>query len=410
MDGKAIDATIACGVTAADILDHMAKRIAKVALAKHADGIPVDMLTIHNETGLEWEKLEALIDLIPTVAHAEYYADVIKNYATVDTFTHLATWIAKKISKTSVDEVDAAVAEIGAAVDTAMQSGRLLNTGSLSDAATTWLDRMTAPDDNHTLLNWPVAAITHNMGRVDRELIWIVARESVGKTAFIIQWLLVLASYGHTVSLASLESSRESIGSRAIANNGMLDNFHIRQRRATRELIDKAYNSAKTLPDSIRIIDNSMTLDQLYAWGKSEARRGSRLIIVDNTRHIIVRGNVDRVNEVAEISQRMKQLRDETQIPVVVLHHSTYDKKTGAEDVSWSKDIRRDADVIVFLKADEELSRPPMDTRDAGLWAVRFCVEKNRESRAGYDILIRFKKEWQAFIEWCDDDEEYARR
>jgi replicative DNA helicase len=259
---------------------------------------------------------------------------------------------------------------------------------------------MTAPDDAHTLLEWPVPSITRNMGRVDREIIWIVARESVGKTAFVIQWLLRLGLDGHMVSMASLESSCESVGSRAIANIGELDNFHIRQRSASKGLVERAYKYADTIPKCIRVIDSSMSLDQLYAWGKSEARRGSKLIVIDNTRHITVRGNIDRVNEVAEISSRMKQLRDETQIPVVILHHSTYDAKTGKEDVSWSKDIRRDADVIIFLKADEELTEVPQSPADPGKWAVRFCVDKNREGRKGYDILTRFVKEHQLFREW----------
>jgi replicative DNA helicase len=259
---------------------------------------------------------------------------------------------------------------------------------------------MTAAEEKSVMLDWPVHSITRHMGRVDRELIWIVSQPSIGKTAAVLQWLLLLAGQGHTVSLASLESAADAIGSRAVSITAPMDNYPIRQRRAMPETVARAFEAARRIPDCIRITDSRMTIDQVYAWGKAEARKGARLIVVDNTRHIHVRGNVDRVNEVAEISGRMKQLRDEARVPVVVLHHSMIDSKSGREDVSWSKDIRKDADVMVFLKHDPENSDPPVHERDPGLWAVRWCVEKNRESRAGYEILLRFRKEWQRFEEW----------
>jgi replicative DNA helicase len=255
------------------------------------------------------------------------------------------------------------------------------------------------------MLDWPVPSITRHMGRVDRELIWIVAQPSIGKTALVLQWLLHLAGQGHPVSMASLESAADMIGSRAIAITGPMDNYPIRQRRAMPETVARAFEAARRIPDCIRITDSRMTIDQVYAWGKAEARKGARLVVVDNTRHIHVRGNVDRVNEVAEISSRMKHLRDEAGVPVVVLHHSMIDAKTGREDVSWSKDIRKDADVVVFLKHDPDNSTPPQHEHDPGLWAVKWSVEKNRESRAGYEILMRFRKEWQRFEEWGAQDD-----
>jgi replicative DNA helicase len=149
------------------------------------------------------------------------------------------------------------------------------------------------------------------------------------------------------------------------------------------------------------VIDGGQrTLDQLYAWGRAEARLGSRLIVVDNTRHIRVRGNVDRVNEVAEISGRMKQLRDDTGVPVVMLHHSSLDKKTGKEDASWSSDIRKDTDIMLFLRHDEEKSKKPLYAGGAGLWAVMAVVEKNRDAPAGYGVRLKFEKDHQRFTAW----------
>jgi replicative DNA helicase len=282
-----------------------------------------------------------------------------------------------------------------------------MTAGTLSAAAVTWLDRMTAADESNVMLDWPLDAITAEMGRLDREVVWIIAQPSIGKTAFVLQWLIRLAFDGHLVSLASLESSAESIASRAIAQIAPMNNYQIRQRRANPNQVRQAYEAARRIPDQIRITDGSMTLDQVYAWGKAEARKGSRLIVIDNTRHIRVPGRAaDRINMVAEISTRMKQLRDDAQVPVVILHHSAIDKQTGIESASWSSDIRKDADIMIFLKRDSELSREPQSPTDHGVHAVRFSVDKNREGRAGYDILTRFRKEHQLFERWVTEGNE----
>jgi len=400
LDSRAIDAAIAEGLESRDISDPDAKAVISAAMIRHASGLPVDVLTIQSDSGLTWDALEAMIETVPTAAHAGYYAERVTAYASLDRFKILGEWIVKKAAKASPDDHARIAAEISAATDRAMQVGRVVESGSLRTAAVSWLDRMTAPDEMSVMLDWPVPSITRHMGRVDRELIWIVAQPSLGKTAMILQWAIMLGGQGHTVAIASLESQRDALGSRAIANVGPLDNFTIRQRRAGSETIAAAYDAAHRIPDTIRIADNKMTIDQVYAWGKSEVRRGAVMLIIDNTRHIHVRGNVDRVNEVAEISAKTKQLRDETHVPVVVLHHSKIDAKSGAEDVSWCKDIEKDADVMVFLKADPDNSVAPNTENDPGVWAVRWFVKKNRESRADYEILLRFLKQYQLFEEW----------
>jgi len=403
MESAAIDAAIGHGVESKSITDNEARAVIAAAMIRHAAALPVDVMTITADAALPWERIEAMIDAVPTATHAAYYAERIMAYAALDRFRVLGEWIARKASKAGPDDCAVVAAEIGAATDRAMQAGRVMVSGTLATAALSWLDRMTAAEEHATMLDWPVRSITKHMGRVDREYIWIVAQPSIGKTAFVLQWLICLAKQGHTVSMASLESAADAIGSRAIAMIAPMDNYPIRQRRASPDTVTRAYDAARRIPDTIRITDSRMTVDQLYAWGKAEARRGSKLIVIDNTRHIHVRGNVDRVNEVAEISSRMKQLRDEARVPVVVLHHSMIDSKTGREEVSWSKDIRKDADVMCFLKHDPENSQPPQHERDPGLWAVKWCVEKSRESRAGYEILMRFRKEFQLFEEWGDN-------
>ena len=138
----------------------------------------------------------------------------------------------------------------------------------------------------------------------------------------------------------------------------------------------------------------------MYAWGRAEKRRGARLLVIDNTRHIRLPSGASRIDHMAEISVRMKQLRDDTRLPVVVCHHSMIDKKTGKEDVSWSSDVRRDADMLIFLREDESRTRTPTAYGDAGVYCINYDVEKNREGRKDLCVPLQFVKQHQLFRGW----------
>jgi replicative DNA helicase len=401
LESRVIDSAVAHGLIPATMTDRAARAIVTTCMERHAAGLPVDVATIATDSGLAWDLVQDCIDMTPTSTEGGYYAERVRRYADLDHFTHIGKAIDRLIAVANPDEAPEIAAKIAAMVDKAVQSGRLMVAGTLSDAAVTWLDRMTAPDDAAVMLDWPLDLVTYQMGKLDREVVWIIAQPSIGKTAFVLQWLVRLAFDGHVVSLASLESSAESVASRAISQIAPMNNYPIRQRKARPDDVRLAYEAAKRIPDTIRITDGSMTLDQLYAWGKAEARKGSRIIIVDNTRHIRVPGREsDRVNMIAEISVRMKQLRDDTGVPVIILHHSAVDKQTGIESASWSSDIRKDADIMIYLKRDKELSREPQSPTDHGLDCVRFVVDKNREGKSGFNIPLRFRKEIQTFERW----------
>lgn len=398
LSGHAIDAAVRVGIKPAAITDPENKALYRAILASHEQARPIDALTVSSDAQVPLTVAYTCMDIATTPAHAEHYAGRLAGYATLDRYATLGTWIAGKVAACqSPDDASEIAAEVCAAVDQAAQAGRVMVTGTLGKAAKSWLDRVTAPEEDAVMLDWPVDAITRAMGRVDRELIWLIAQPSLGKTAFVLQWLLTLGKRGYTVSLASLESSSESIGSRAIAQMVPMDNYPLRQRTASAAEIATAYQICKDIPASVRVTDGSMSLEQVYAWGKAEARRGSRLLVIDNTRHIKVTGADSRINATAAISSRMKDLRDETRLPVVVLHHSTIDKETGNETASWSSDIKKDTDVELFLRRGKTQGK------------VELFVEKNREGRRGYGIDLRFQEEYQLFREWTEMDDMEAQ-
>lgn len=139
----------------------------------------------------------------------------------------------------------------------------------------------------------------------------------------------------------------------------------------------------KTLPSGWTF--TARTLEQIYAWARMEKKKGSKAIIIDNMKHIQEHTSLQSTAEqFRELSLRVKQMRDRLQMPVIMLHHLT-DKM----QVSWSRDIERDADIICNLEnTDNALSA---DQR-----RVAFICCKNRDGKTG-EVELLFYKPLQRF-------------
>ena len=196
-----------------------------------------------------------------------------------------------------------------------------------------------------------------------------------------------------------MESDVPSIAGRLISSVAPMNTRNLRQGRASEYEIAQARAAADKLSDNIMVTSGSMTIDVAYAWGKAMVRKGASMLIFDNSRHVIVNNANGRVDEMAIMSKRFKQLRDDTGVPVLVLHHTALNEKTGVEREAWSSDIRRDCDMLVFLTEHKDTVYPK-DEHDAGEWCVEFSVKKHREGVKGGGIQMKFDKETQTFSRW----------
>ena len=121
------------------------------------------------------------------------------------------------------------------------------------------------------------------------------------------------------------------------------------------------------------------------------------MLLIDNMKHIKPSQKYNSVVEqFRDLSVRIKWMRDDLKMPVIVLHHLT-----DGGDVSWSKDIRRDADVLLYLTRDEDLSIVPSQVNHYTGKAVVNCeVRKFRDADAGYSVKLEFDKPIQTFRDY----------
>jgi len=158
--------------------------------------------------------------------------------------------------------------------------------------------------------------------------------------------------------------------------------------KAAREAAEKI----KALP--IAIDDNGMTTDQIRAFGQMEQARGARLLVIDNMKHIRYRSKGSMTEQFREVAQELKWIRDDLNVPVIVLHHLN---KAG--DVSWSDDIRRDADLLLFLAVDESSIPYTPDNDWQGQTIVNVNCEKARDGRKNFSIQCEFLQNIQTFVD-----------
>jgi len=246
--------------------------------------------------------------------------------------------------------------------------------------------RWETPRHDEIRLGWPLEQLNRHMAPITDELIFLAAKESVGKTALALQHCLMLARKGIVASFLSLESSLERVAMRLIAQIGRVNTLPMVRRDPLADYQGAKDAAAKMADLPIRVTTGGMDITAIKAWAMNEKAAGSQLLVIDNMRHIRVKGCGSPVEQFRELSVQLKWMRDDVGLPVIVLHHLN---DTG--DVSWSKDIRRDADILIFLFHDDDASTPydPI-TKTPGLDIMDIEISKNRDGQSN----VRYKADF----------------
>jgi len=400
---KALNVLVRFGCEAGWFEDKSSAAVYDYALSLFRQGRQCDQiiassgLTPEGHTDL-LTHLESCVDSLDTIAHLEYHAEQLRGYRLIQAGTDNAERAASLLLQS--DPLDA-VDVISRIQDSWIELCAPADEGRpLAEIGAELIEEWRTDKAFENRITWPMAKLNEIIGPLEDELVFLVAKESVGKTAFAIQ-LIVNAAHGHkTASFASLESSKKRILPRFIGHVGQINTLGMKYGKGTQEDFNAAMDAVSKIREMpLRVIDTPSTIDQLYAWAKGEKAAGSKLVVIDNMRHIRPSRKYNSpIEQMRDFSIRLKHIRDDVRLPVVVLHHTN-----DSGDVSWAKDIRRDADILLFLSEDEANStKPTSENGYVGRTIVDCDVDKNRDGRAHIIIKTEFRKEVQTFQEWED--------
>ena len=259
------------------------------------------------------------------------------------------------------------------------------------------------------------------------DLIIIAGRPAMGKTALATNIAFNVArtynqnhKEGAKVGFFSLEMSTEQLATRILAEQAHIPSHKLRRGNINQEEFQALVGTSKEIDALPLFIDETggLSLPRLSA----RARRLKReqdigLIVVDYLQLMTSdkrRGLENRTQEIGEITQGLKALAKELEIPIIALSQLSRqvegreDKRPQLSDLRESGSIEQDADVVLFIFREEYyLSRkkPEDGTAENAKWQeqmeqisgkAEIIIGKHRHGPTGI-IDLQFHSELTRF-------------
>ncbi|EKD79937.1 MAG: hypothetical protein ACD_40C00251G0006 [uncultured bacterium] len=230
-------------------------------------------------------------------------------------------------------------------------------------------------------------------GMQDSNLLILAARPGMGKSAFalnISQFASVISKV--PVGFFSLEMSKEELSDRLLVAQADIDAWRLKTGKLTPTDFEKLSEAMGILAEAPLFIDDTPGISVLEMRTKARRLKSEHnlgLIVVDYLQLVKGRNLDNRVQEVAEISQGLKNLARELKIPVLALsqlsrsiEHRGAGSAPQLSDLRESGSIEQDADVVMFLYRE--------DVEDLSNVKLNIAKHRNGPLRT---IDLRFKGE-----------------
>lgn len=209
------------------------------------------------------------------------------------------------------------------------------------------------------------------------DLIILAGRPSMGKTSLATNIAFNIAKAykrglkhdgsegavdGGVVGFYSLEMSAEQLAARILSEASEVPSEQIRRGDMTEAEFRRFVEAAKALEACPLYIDDTpaLPISQVAARARRLKRtHGLDVLMVDYLQLLRGTSKESRVQEVSEITQGLKAIAKELNIPVIALSQlsrqveSREDKRPQLSDLRESGSIEQDADVVMFVYRDE---------------------------------------------------------
>ena len=375
------------------------------------DAIPVDLVTLSDR--LKKKKLLSkiggrtyLADLSSTVStssHAEEYANIIKESATRRGLISAA----KDVTEFAFDEtlgMDEVIDRSERQIFDIAQKGTRTNFVHIKDLLKDAYERAERADRDEAYLGISTGFkdLDDLLGGFQKsDLIILAARPSVGKTSLALDMMRHAAMVEKkTVAFFSLEMSQTQIMDRLLGMQSEIPFWEIRTGRLSDKKFMKLADTMGELADANLYIDDQA--GQHINAIRTKARRlvlekGLDIIFVDYLQLMHGSNQESRTLEVGEISQGLKNIAKELNVPVVALSQLSraieqrQGRRPQLSDLRESGSIEQDADVVIFIDR-EETWNP--DTENKGI--ADLIVAKHRNGPTGL-VKLAFINEIASF-------------
>tara|TARA_B100000700_G_scaffold329056_1_gene449106 strand:- start:3303 stop:4736 length:1434 start_codon:yes stop_codon:yes gene_type:complete len=260
-----------------------------------------------------------------------------------------------------------------------------------------------------------------------QDLIIIAGRPSMGKTALATNIAFHAAKNiekkesKSTVAFFSLEMSSEQLSTRILSEQSRIRSNDIRRGKVSEKEFEQFIETSKNIVDLPLYIDETPAITISAISNRSRRIKrlfGLELIVVDYIQLMragsVYRKNENRVQEISEITQGLKALAKELDVPVLALSQLSRaveqrdDKKPQLADLRESGSIEQDADVVMFVYREAyylERKEPTLGSIEHAEWQQKMdeisriaeiMIGKQRHGPTG-NIKVEFEAMYTKF-------------
>jgi replicative DNA helicase len=377
-------------------------RIFEAILELYENRDPIDLVTVTDK--LKKKKalkavggssyLASLIERVPTSAHVEMYAQIVK-----DAYTKRELiGVASRLVENAFDE-SRSVSEIldrgEQAIFSLSQKHLKQNFIAVKSVLAESFDRLDElSKKSSSIRGIPTGIVDLDdalAGMQQSNLLILAGRPGLGKTALALNMAAYVAVKEKIpVGIFSLEMSKEELVDRLLVSQGDIDAWRLKTGRLNDEDFSKLSDAMGKLAEAPLFIDDTPAISVLEMRTKArrlQVEQGVQLLVVDYLQLARSTRQWDsRVQEVSDISQGLKNLARELKVPVLAISQLSRAveargmKEPQLSDLRESGAIEQDADVVMFIyrKDDEDMEN------------IQLKIAKHRNGPLR-NISLRFK-------------------
>ncbi len=410
-------------LTADDFYKESHAKIFNALKKLHQQNQPLDSLTL-----IEQLKKDNVLDTVggptaitsialsvPTAANCNYYAQIVKEKATLRKLIHYCSEIATSSYEQNVsaeDMLDIAESRIYS-ISTDRYTQKEFPISEVLHETVAMIDSVSQGNKEPGVVLtgfYELDGLTR--GLQPGELTLLAARPSIGKTSFMCCVAENAASNNIPVAIFSLEMSKMELTFRMLCSCARVNSHNIRQGRIANQWADIQIAAGKLNELKIYINESAvLTPVQLRAATRRLKRKYDIGLIAIDYLQLMTHGErrfENRQQEVSDISRALKSMAKELKIPVLALcqlsrEPERRDRKNSEprlSDLRESGSLEQDADVVFMLwrdtEQDEEDSFSQGDASKKQGHIVKLKVAKQRNGPTGAIDLV-FLKEYTRF-------------
>ena len=391
------------------------QKIFQALMALFEGNHPIDVLTVATELQRQ-EALDTiggnyylteLVSSVPSAANVEYYSRIVLEKSILRRLIGIANEVIAEAfeAKEFVDDVlDRAEQRIFALSEKRLRKG--------FESIHPILHKTFETIESYHQRSGSVTGVTTGFADLDEitsgfqpsDLIIIAGRPSMGKTAFCLNIARNAAVDNKIgVGIFSLEMASYQLALRLVCSEAKVNSHMVRTGKLPKEQFSQLAHAVGRLAEAPVYIDDTPALSVMEIRAKARrltAEKNIGMFIVDYLQ--LVRGprnSESRQNEISAISQSLKALAKELDVPIVALSQLSRaveqragDKRPQLSDLRESGAIEQDADVVMFIY------RPVVYTKELNDNSAEIIIGKQRNGPTGTVELV-FHKDYVQFVD-----------